>query len=464
MVRSKPTPPPKSTASDDIAEVIGTVLIHIACWVVKVVAVLAWWAFRHPVLGVPIVAALGVGWWGGWRYGVAVAGWSVVVLWLWMVFHRSSFRRWVVRPISARWRKWKVYRHRWAQTCALNGLTSVLDESVLVPRLRSVHIGAVADIVTAQMLPGQSLDDWDSHCAGLATAFGARAVTIGSPHPQIVELAVTHADSLATPILLPVPIFKVKVDLAAVVIGVDESGEPWRVRLAGRHILIAGATGAGKGSIIWSLLAGIAPAIGSGVVSVRVIDPKGGMELGAGVPLFDRFAYTTDTAVEVLRDAAAVLSQRAERLRGHTRTHTPTAAEPLIVVVIDELAALTAYVADRKVKTEIEQLLGLILSQGRAVGVSVVAAVQDPSKNVLDMRQLFPTRIALRLTEATQVAMVLGQSARERGAVCDRIPDTTPGIGYVAEEASSDLIRVRAFHVTDPDIDTLTATYGKPEQ
>jgi S-DNA-T family DNA segregation ATPase FtsK/SpoIIIE len=84
--------------------------------------------------------------------------------------------------------------------------------------------------------------------------------------------------------------------------------------------------------------------------------------------------------------------------------------------------------------------------------VNVIAAVQDPSKDVLPLRQLFPTRIALRLTEPSQVAMVLGDSARDRGALCDRIPDSLPGVGYVAEEGSSQLVRVRAFHVTDEDI------------
>jgi len=63
------------------------------------------------------------------------------------------------------------------------------------------------------------------------------------------------------------------------------------------------------------------------------------------------------------------------------------------------------------------------------------------------------------MSEPTQVAMVLGQSARDRGARCDQIPDTTPGAGYVAEDGTADLIRVRAFNVTDADIDHLAADY-----
>jgi S-DNA-T family DNA segregation ATPase FtsK/SpoIIIE len=150
---------------------------------------------------------------------------------------------------------------------------------------------------------------------------------------------------------------------------------------------------------------------------------------------------------------------RAQRLRGQTRLHAPTTAEPLIVLIVDEIASLTAYIGDRKIKTEVEQLLGLLLSQGRAVGVSVVAAVQDPSKEVLPIRQLFSIRVGLRMTETTQTTMVLGAAAREAGAVCEHIPTSTPGVGYVCMDGSAEPLRVRAFHVTDPDIDGLTARF-----
>jgi S-DNA-T family DNA segregation ATPase FtsK/SpoIIIE len=78
------------------------------------------------------------------------------------------------------------------------------------------------------------------------------------------------------------------------------------------------------------------------------------------------------------------------------------------------------------------------------------------------MRDLFPTRIALRLTERGQVDMVLGDGARERGAHCDRIPRTTPGVGYVLEDGHREPVRVRAGHVTDADIASMRDTYPAP--
>jgi len=233
---------------------------------------------------------------------------------------------------------------------------------------------------------------------------------------------------LAEAIPVPFPKHRDTADAERLQVGATEQGTPWFLRLLGRHVLVAGPRARqGLGRLVDPHGAG--PSVKSGVVELWVIDPKVGWN-SAGAPLFARFAHDAgEDTVHLLQDAAAVLTARAARLRGVTRLHTPTADEPLIVVVIDEIATLTAYTGDRKIRAEIEQLLGLILSQGRAVGFSVIAAVQDPSKDVLAMRQLFPTRIALRLSEPSQVAMVLGEAA-ETGAGCAiRFPTAFPGSG-----------------------------------
>ena len=85
----------------------------------------------------------------------------------------------------------------------------------------------------------------------------------------------------------------------------------------------------------------------------------------------------------------------------------------------------------------------------------VVGALQDPRKDVISLRNLFPTRIALRLDESDQVDMVLGDGARERGALADEIspvPEMRAGVGYVRLEGSPHVVRVRAAYVTDDDI------------
>ena len=188
--------------------------------------------------------------------------------------------------------------------------------------------------------------------------------------------------------------------------------------------LTAGCSGAGKASLIWGLVFALGPANKAGLVELHGIDLKGGMELSMGRPLFTRYAQTAETAVILLEDAAAALQARAARLAGVTRQHTPSTAEPLVVVVIDELAALIAYYPDRDLTRRAEAALSVILSQGRAVGYVVFAFLQDPRKETVKMRHLFTQAIGLRLRDREEVAMVLGDGAIAAGALCHKIPTT----------------------------------------
>ncbi|MGH3434076.1 MAG: FtsK/SpoIIIE domain-containing protein, partial [Thermocrispum sp.] len=254
------------------------------------------------------------------------------------------------------------------------------------------------------------------------------------------------------------------VDFSAVRVGRRDDGTPWRVSLLGTHILLAGATGAGKGSVLWAVLAALGPAIRGGVVQVVGLDPKGGMELGYGRELF-RTLVTMDgpdaeeDAVCFLEELAAEADRRAAMLAGHARVLEPSASLPFLVVVIDELASVTALLADSRRRQRADAALGRLLTKGRAPGMCVIGALQDPRKEVVRWRDLFPTRIALRLVEAGQVDLVLGDGARKRGARCDHISEAAPGVGYVVETGSKAVTRVRAAYLTDEDIRRLAVTY-----
>ena len=84
-------------------------------------------------------------------------------------------------------------------------------------------------------------------------------------------------------------------------------------------MLIAGATGSGKGSVIWSLIRALLPAIAAGWVQVWALDPKR-MELSFGRALFHRYACHAIAMVELLEAAVAEMQRRAEQFGGRTRT------------------------------------------------------------------------------------------------------------------------------------------------
>ena len=76
--------------------------------------------------------------------------------------------------------------------------------------------------------------------------------------------------------------------------------------------------------MLWKAIAGLAPEVKSGRVRLCVIDPKGGMELGAGAALFTRFCHHTgEPVVTLLHELVALMQARPAGYAGHTRLHTP---------------------------------------------------------------------------------------------------------------------------------------------
>lgn len=458
----------------NVAKVRVPLTAVLAAWVGKKVADGLGWLVRRPIAMVPplIVVVLATVWH---RHGplpiLLLAGGVATGLVLWRCRWPESFTVHVIWRARGVWRGRWVYRYCWQPAMVTTGLAVVVDGREYLPKVRWVRSTGGVDMVRVRMLPGQQLEDWTDAGSRLAQTFAAqecRVRTVPENRRELVLWLLVH-DPLAD----PVPPFATHegVDLTALPVAKREDGLPYRLRLLGTHLLVVGATGSGKGSVLWSLVHGLAPAIRDGLTEIWALDPKGGMELAGGRALFARFVYgdpddvaTTEAYevefADVLEDAVTVMRRRQSALRGITRLHTPTVEEPLVVVMVDELASLTAYVTDREAKKRIGAALALLLSQGRAVGVTVVGAVQDPRKEVLGLRDLFPTRIALRLTEPDQVALVLGQGARDRGALCDRIPEPLPGIGYVGIDGIAEPVRVRFSHVTDPVIDALARDYS----
>jgi S-DNA-T family DNA segregation ATPase FtsK/SpoIIIE len=419
----------------------------------------AWWLAHRPGLVVLVAAVVALRLQLGPLLATGVLVVVVVVLVAWWRAHPASYHRFPGRVLLGVWRSFWAYGVRWRAAMMLSGLGGRFNGDEYVPRIVRVRAGRWSDRVTVRMVVGQQPEDWSRRLAALAHAFGARSCQVCEVprRPGYIQLVVGRRDPLAS-IVSALPV-AASVDLGAVAIGRREDGRPWLVRLRGSHTLVAGATGSGKGSVLWSMIRALGPAIRAGLVRLWVLDPKGGMELAAGRPLFDRFAYTTAAAMAaMLEDAVAVMQARATRLMGHTRLHEPSTDEPLIVVLVDELASLTAY-AEPPDRRRISAALSLLLSQGRAVGVVVVAALQDPRKDVLPFRDLFPTRIALALVEAEQTDLVLGRGARIRGADCSRIPLTTPGVGFVWCDGEAEPSRVRAGWVSDDDITAMAAAY-----
>ncbi|MFI6534763.1 FtsK/SpoIIIE domain-containing protein [Nonomuraea sp. NPDC050547] len=418
----------------------------------RAVSSLARTAFRHPavVLAVVVPAVLSILY--GWRIAVLLVTPIPVGLLTWSLIDRSTFARWVGWRLLAWWRLIWIYRRHWQPVMIISGLGRHIRGRDYLPRLGKVTCTSWADLITVHMLNGQAVKDWADRTDNLAQGFGASTCRVSRIKGGRLLLTFPRLDPLANPLsAIPMP---EQPTVGPIEVGKQEDGRPWFLKVHGTHVLIAGATGAGKGSVLWSTIRGLLPAVRAGLVELWALDPKL-MELSFGREIFSRYAADPAECADLLDEAVNRMQKRATRYAGERRSHIPTVADPFVLVLVDEVAFLTAYQADKDLKRRISAALATLTTQGRAVGFGVMAALQDPRKEVMNVRNLFPDKIALRLDESEQVDMVLGDGARDRGALADQIspnPELGAGVGYVRLETSPDPIRVRAAFVSDTDI------------
>lgn len=408
----------------------------------------------------------------GWLVASMLVG---VLLWGWRRRWPSSYERHIGDRV-ARWLRRLRYRATWDDICAASGVKAVdAARREAVPRLVRVRLGRDRDELFIQLCPGITVDEIAAQTSKFVSEFGALEVRVAplskDESPRVIGLPIQLRGWARMDVIVRDPFAaeqdtggEPEVDLSRVPIGTRENGRELSIPLRGRHVLGAGSTGSGKGSIATAILWALAPAIRDGWVRVIGIDPKGGMEFGMYSELMHMFAWQAEEElVLALEAAAAMAEERCRRLQGRTRLHRPSVDDPHWVILIDEIASLTTYINDAKRKNRAKVAMGVLLSKGRAPGYTVVGMVQDPRKEVVELRNLFPLRIGLRLDSRTEVGMVLGDQAYDRGALCDHIPMTTPGVGYIVdEEAQRRPVKFRLDWHSDAAMRWLAAEYPSP--
>ena len=450
-----PTPAQGVRWSTPIVETPGIVVL--GSWIWRLVRFLVSLPFRFPVMVACLAVSFAAWWWLDWPGLAGLWGGVAVAFLVWWRTWPDSYRGWVTLRMLAWWRHVFVYRRHWQPVLVISGLAESYQERRYLPRIRRVTCDAWADRVRVSLVAGTSPADFETRVAELAHGFAAPCCRVIVNGPRDITLELPRRDTLAEPLdALPVPDVP---ELDALHVGQREDGSPWRLRLHGTHVLVAGVTGSGKGSVLWSAIRAMLPAIADGSAQVWAIDPKR-MELAYGRDLFAHYSDDGESAVGVLELAVSQMQDRARRYAGKRRSHTPTRQDPFVLVVLDEVAFLTAYHPDRDTRKRLENAIATLTSQGRSVGFAVLAALQDPRKEVMNLRNLFPDKVALRLDEASQVDMILGEGARDRGANAHLIDPTLPGVGYVRVEGSPAPVRVRAAYVSDTNITAMTDVYG----
>ncbi|MEU7776240.1 hypothetical protein AB0C44_33420 [Micromonospora taraxaci] len=326
-----------------------------------------------------------------------------------------------------------------------------------VPRLVKVATTPYWDRLVVRMEVGQELEQFRQAAEKLRGAFGAHRIAVREIEPAQVGIDLMRRDPLIESVpATPIPAITAQINWRAVPVGVDEFESPYCVSILGGHTSIAGSTGAGKAGLQWNILRGIAPAIVDGTVRLVGIDPKA-KELRRARALFadGDYAVTEQEVLDLLVRLVVEMGIANERdASSGERDFVPSTTRPLTLVLVDELAPLLKY-WPRSVRSKIEDLLGMLLTQGRAAGYIVVGAIQEPTKDVFTVRDLFTRRIALRLPTESHTEAALIEDAVKYGALCHQVSETQPGVLFSLEDGARSTVRARLGHVTDADIDEL---------
>ena len=267
----------------------------------------------------------------------------------------------------------------------------------------------------------------------LALALAAPSVRIEAPVPGRAYVGIEVPNTVKAMVsmrgILESPALKQSAAKLAVALGRDTAGAPVIMDLArAPHVLIAGATGAGKSVCINTIISSLLMQHGPETLKFVMVDPKM-VELPGynGIPhLMGKVITDVSQVMGALQWLLLQMDDRYRTFRelgirnidaynelARTRKRGPAALAPLpyIVLIIDELADLMMTAAE-----DIERQLCRLAQMARATGIHLILATQRPSTDVVTglIKANFPSRIAFAVTSQIDSRVILDTPGAER--------------------------------------------------
>ncbi len=296
-----------------------------------------------------------------------------------------------------------------------------LKEFAIDVTMKDAHPGPTVTQFTLQPAEGIKLSKIEALKDDLALALAAQSLRIEAPIPGKALVGIEMPNEKRSTVylreLLESGPFRQSDSPLTIPLGRGVSGDAFVATIEDMpHLLIAGATGAGKSvsmnAILISLLYQNAPH----ELKFILVDPKR-VELMPynGIPhLLTPVITESEKALQALRWALAEMGRRLHRfseagVRNLAEYNAKQEEEekmlPRIVIVIDELADLMM----RQHRKDTETMIARIAQMARAVGMHLIIATQRPSVDVITglIKANIPTRIAFRVVSAVDSRTIL---------------------------------------------------------
>ena len=242
---------------------------------------------------------------------------------------------------------------------------------VVVPVLGKVTVTGCTDRVAVRLVSGQSPADFADRAEGIAHGFRAHLCRVRTGKPGLGGPGAGPPRRARRARCPPWP-FPSWPTCGRCRSASARTAALFTVRLAGTHLLIAGATGRGQGLLPVGPGPGHAARDGGRAgpgLGLRPEADGAGVRPGAVRPLRPVRRRPGRHRRPARRRRRRDAGQGRAGSRAASAT-TPRPAEfPFVVVLVDEIAFLTAYQADRKLRERILAALATLTTQGRAVGL-----------------------------------------------------------------------------------------------
>lgn len=360
----------------------------------------------------------------------------------------------------------------------INKIHSKLAEFKIEGRIINVLKGPVVDTFEWELGAGEKISKLTSAAEDLSLAL------LGAPIRMVYPMKGRGTVGIEVPrnpreIIFLDEIISSKEYLSSshqlpLAMGKDAFGEPVVVDLAAMpHMLVAGATGAGKSVFINSILMSLLIKKSPAQMKLILVDPKQ-LELA----LYARLPHLimpviTDAktasiallwAVQEMERRYSIMTQMGVRniegfnhklkkadpailanLRKFYEYETEDTYElPYIVVIVDEFADLILTASGKDIENNICRLA----AKARAAGIHLVIATQRPSVDVITglIKSNFPTRVSFRVTSPVDSRTILNAMGAEK----------LLGKGDMLYKYGVDTTRIHSSYVEEEDIEAIT--------